>query len=56
MKIWVFLVMRPDDPEPVPVMYWGAELSVARRMVETWPHRISDAHELDVEPSVGKTE
>jgi hypothetical protein len=59
MKIWVFLAQRPDETEPVPCMYWGnPDLALARRMVETWPHRISDAQELDVmpAPTVGKTE
>jgi hypothetical protein len=57
MKVWVFLVQRPVDKEPVPVMYWGAsELHVARRTVEIWPNRISDARELDLETSEGKGE
>lgn len=55
MKIWIFLVMRPDDSEPTPVMYWGnPDLPLARRMVETWPYRISDSREIDVEPTSGK--
>jgi hypothetical protein len=55
MKIWAFLVKRPDDDEPVPVMYWGAsEITVARRMVETWPYRVSDPQEIDLEQSKGE--
>jgi hypothetical protein len=57
MKMWVFLVQHPDDKEPHPVLYWGAsELTVARYMVKTWPYRVSDSQELDVDPTVGKTE
>lgn len=52
MKIWIFLIKRPADDEPTPCMYWGnSSLASARRMVETWPYRVSDAHEIDVEPS-----
>lgn len=53
MKIWVFLVQRPGDDDPLPCMYWGnSDLASARRMVETWPFRVSEAHEI--EATVGK--